>query len=259
MADLNSLSGLHYEMMKRCYNEKSVMYSCYGAKGIKVCEEWHDRDTFKKWCMDNGWVKGMRVDRIDTTKDYAPDNCCLGTLHTYKSDRNRKIKESAKQFREIKEIKKKIGGDESKISSIYNGMRTRCYNENSDSYKYYGGRGIKICEEWLGKYGYLRFYMWAMENGWELGLSIDRINVNGNYEPSNCRWVTMEVQARNKRNSKPVIYKGEETTVCAIERKEGINSGLLRTRINKGMTIEEAVEDAKKAMKRKQERKNGLR
>ena len=50
MADLNSIGGLHYEMMRRCYNPQSIAFKSYGAKGIKVCEEWHDRDNFRKWC-----------------------------------------------------------------------------------------------------------------------------------------------------------------------------------------------------------------
>lgn len=78
MADTNTIGGLHYEIMKRCYNKKSVMYSCYGAKGITVCEEWHDREVFRKWCKDNGWTKGLKVDRIDAAKGYSPDNCYLG-------------------------------------------------------------------------------------------------------------------------------------------------------------------------------------
>lgn len=78
MAELNSLGGLHYEMMKRCYNENSIMYSSYGAKGITVCEEWHDRDQFKKWAKENGWSKGLRLNRIDSNKPYEPSNCFFG-------------------------------------------------------------------------------------------------------------------------------------------------------------------------------------
>ena len=69
MSDLNSIGGLHYEMMKRCYNEKSVMYNCYGAKGITVCKEWHDRDIFRKWCNENGYVKGLLAKYLDRQPD----------------------------------------------------------------------------------------------------------------------------------------------------------------------------------------------
>lgn len=75
MADLNSLGGIHYEMMRRCYNPKSVMWKWYGEKGIGVCEEWHDREAFKKWARDNGYEKGMRLERKDFSSNYCPDNC----------------------------------------------------------------------------------------------------------------------------------------------------------------------------------------
>ena len=69
MASLDTIGGLHYEMMRRCYNENSVIYTTYGAVGIKVCKEWHDREVFWKWCKENGYVKGLRLNRIDSTKD----------------------------------------------------------------------------------------------------------------------------------------------------------------------------------------------
>ena len=76
-------------------------------------------------------------------------------------------------------------------------MNTRCYYKNTDFYKYYGGRGIRICDDW--KYDFVNFYNWSISNGYKDNLSIDRINVNGNYEPNNCRWATNLEQALNKR------------------------------------------------------------
>ena len=78
MANLNNIGGIHYEMMRRCYDKKSVTYKHYGDKGITVCNEWHDRENFRKWAIENGYVKGLRLERIDTKGNYEPANCRFG-------------------------------------------------------------------------------------------------------------------------------------------------------------------------------------
>lgn len=101
-----------------------------------------------------------------------------------------------------------------KIYHIWNSMKARCYYHKSYGYKNYGARGIKICDEWLNDF--MNFYNWAIENGYKEGLSIDRIDVNGDYEPSNCRWATRKEQANNKRVNKIVTYKGEKYTISQL-------------------------------------------
>lgn len=122
----------------------------------------------------------------------------------------------------------------SRINKIYLAMKNRCYCKTSDRYSYYGGRGIKICDEWLSDF--MSFYNWAMANGYNDKLTIDRINVNGNYEPSNCRWITKGEQSRNTRRNK--IYKGK----CFSEwaRELGISPQSFWERVEK-FGIEKAI------------------
>lgn len=126
---------------------------------------------------------------------------------------------------------------------IYNewaSMKWRCYTKSNTSYKNYGGRGIRVCEEWLNDF--LSFYTWAIENGYSDELTLDRIDVDGNYEPDNCRWVSMKVQDNNKRNNKYLEYNGEIHS-CA-EWSENIGAKDRHTvsdRIAKGWSVEKAV------------------
>ncbi len=95
-----------------------------------------------------------------------------------------------------------------RLYRIWKGIKERCLNKNSKHYFRYGLRGISICEEWRNDFK--AFYDWAMANAYADNLTIDRIDVNGNYEPSNCRWATMKEQSNNRRNNHYIEFNGEK-------------------------------------------------
>lgn len=113
------------------------------------------------------------------------------------------------------------GMSKTRIYEIWCGMKKRCNNKSEKSYPRYGGRGISVCREWEEDFG--KFYEWAMSNGYDESLSIDRIDPNGNYEPSNCRWITMDAQSKNKRNNIVIEHCGEYKILADWCKEYGIN------------------------------------
>lgn len=118
-----------------------------------------------------------------------------------------------------------------RLYRIWVDMRRRCENNNRKAYKNYGGAGIKVCDEWKEKFE--SFYDWAMANGYSDDLSIDRINVFGDYEPDNCRWANFKTQANNKKNNHIIEFNNETHTLSEWGEITGINVST----INKRLTI----------------------
>ena len=139
-----------------------------------------------------------------------------------------------------------------RIRKTLNGMRARCYNQHNNRYKNYGARGIKVCSGWMGKEGILNFYNWAINNGYKEGLTIDRINNDGNYEPNNCRWITPKEQSNNRTTNRFIVYNGKTHTIAEWSRILNINYALLQSRLNKdNWSIEESFFGKKKSYRRK--------
>lgn len=131
-----------------------------------------------------------------------------------------------------REVNKKHGMHNTRIYQIWADMKARCNNPKHNSFENYGGRGIKVCEEW--KKDFIIFYKWAINNGYSDDLTIDRINVNGNYEPNNCRWANWKEQANNKRTTRKITIYGETKTAYEFEKQYGIKAHLLINRYDKG-------------------------
>lgn len=110
-------------------------------------------------------------------------------------------------------------------------MLRRCRSPKVPEYGRYGGRGIRVCAGW---HDFVKFYRWAIENGWKKGLTIDRINPNGNYSPSNCRWATYQQQGENRRDLVYIVYKGEKMHLAEAARRARLPHETLRLRVKRG-------------------------
>lgn len=120
----------------------------------------------------------------------------------------------------------------------YHSMMDRCYREKSANYSYYGGRGIRVCGEW---HNIENFEKWALSSGYAPGLWLDRVDVDGDYCPSNCKWATPMEQANNRRNTVYLTYCGETMSLSDWARAIGMNLSTVRNRYYRGLPVEKIL------------------
>ena len=164
--------------------------------------------------------------------DSGKTRSCGCIIRDFNSERGRFYKSSS--FNEVR----MYGVDEKiikKIRTSYKSMLSRCRDPHHVSYINYGGRGISVCDEWMKDKE--SFIKWALENGFEEGKSIDRIDVNGNYEPSNCRWATRAEQARNTRRNVYIAYNDDIYTITDLAKKLGVDVKCLSPLAKKGIKL----------------------
>lgn len=125
-----------------------------------------------------------------------------------------------------------------RIYMIWFDMKRRCYQPQNKRYSHYGGRGIKVCGEWL--HNFQAFFDWSLAHGYQDNLTIDRVDRDGDYCPDNCRWADSITQANNKSNNHYITYQGETKTMMEWSRNLGMNYSTLRQRINSGWDVEMA-------------------
>lgn len=126
-----------------------------------------------------------------------------------------------------------------RLGRIHHNMKTRCTNPKYDKYKWYGGKGISVCDEWNDSYD--AFEEWALSHGYTDDLTLDRINPDGNYCPENCRWVNRKAQANNRTSNRTLIYNGQSKTLKEWSEITGINYQTLASRLSAGWPADEAL------------------
>ncbi len=138
-----------------------------------------------------------------------------------------------------KEVISTHGGSNTRLYHIWTLMKRRCYSPTDNRYERYGGWGITVCKEWRDSFAHFR--NWAMENGYQEKLTIDRKDGNGNYTPENCRWATPKEQQNNLSTNRLITYQGETLTIPQWAEKIGVHTGTLRTRLRRNWSIERAL------------------
>lgn len=195
-----------------------------------------------------GRLTVLHLQDTDTRKTYWICKCDCGNLKSVRSDSLLdgsikscgclKVEQDKKNLVNPSMIKSYAFGEKygtKRIYHIWQGMKARCGNVHSPCYERYGGRGIQVCEEWENDF--LKFYEWAMKNGYDDSLTIDRIDNNGNYEPQNCRWVDSRAQAMNRRSNVNITIGNSTRTLmewCEIFK---LNYGTVKARFKRDEDI----------------------
>lgn len=184
-------------------------------------------------------------------KSYWVCQCECGNKKTVRSDVLKRgqtqscgcLRDEKSAINVIKNHKHKQSG--TRLYHEWQHIKYRCNNPNSKNYSRYGGRGIKICEEWNNSFE--TFRDWALTNGYSDNLTIDRIDVNGNYEPSNCQWIVLAEQMHNRTTTIWVTHEGKTQNLTQWADELGFNRGTLNSRYNRsGMRPPELFNPVKK-------------
>lgn len=211
-------------MKQKCNNPNNPHYENYGKKGISVCDQWNDFSEFQKWAEENNHQKGLLLDRKDLDGDFDPGNCHFVSRKKHSSFKNSPIINKAGKdnpgYRH--------GLTNSRLYNIWDSMKQRCSNSNRKDYDNYGGKGIKVCDEWLD---FISFRDWAFMNGYKDNLTIERKDFTQNYQANNCEWITIQDQARNKSQNRLITINGETKIIAEWAEIAGISPKALRYRI----------------------------
>lgn len=190
--------------------------------------------------MEKGDVYG-RLTVIDVFKRgrrlYAKCMCECGSMATVRADglKSGHAKSCGCYKRDVQrslmtERNTTHGQSKTRLYNTYYGMLQRCHNPHFRFYSLYGGRGISVCSEW--REDFMAFKKWADDNGYSAELTIDRIDVNGDYEPSNCRWVTHQEQMLNTRRNRILTHDGKSMCISEWAKETGIRRETITRRID---------------------------
>lgn len=214
-------------IMQKCTNSKNPKFAGFGGVGIKICDRWREPGGFTNFLADLGPKPSRQhcIERKDLTGDFTPGNCFWAAPG--EQTRNGQLHGHCR-------------GKKPPEYSAWMNMKMRCFNPKSDRFENYGGRGITVCQEWLGRGGFSRFLS-DMGTRPSNKHSIDRKDVNGNYCKDNCRWATAEEQMSNTTRTISITFNGETKTLSQWSRHTGLSVPTLIGRLERGWPLEQAL------------------
>lgn len=250
----NKFGHTNWHCLCDCGNEKDILAINLTRGLTKSCGCYHNKDFGERRLIDLTGKKFGNLTVIERAENRGKEifwkcRCDCGQIKEINGSRlkNGKTKSCGCYKKEVSHLNKghrnshnkSHGMSETRLYRIYKKMYRRCYKPQTKYYCNYGGRGITICKEWLDDF--MNFYNWAMSNGYSDELSIDRINNDGNYEPSNCRWATAKEQANNTRKTIFLTYKGETKPASEWSKITGIRQDTITMRKRNGWSDEDCL------------------
>lgn len=230
---------------------KIIQWKCVCDCGNEVVvrgEYLRSGDTKSCGCLTSENLVGMKFGRLTVMDRESPKSKKAKGLWVCKCECGNVIKVNTSDLKSgnttscgckrketLRQLRTKHGESNTRLYNVWSDMKKRCYNTKNVDYKNYGGRGITVCDEWMD---FQNFYEWAIANGYDETAprgqcTIDRIDVDGCYEPENCRWVDRYIQMNNKRNNRILTYNGESHTLAEWCEIVNIPYSCLKSRLNK--------------------------
>lgn len=249
---------IRYKCLCDCGNTAVVLGSLLKKGQTVSCGCYHKEQQQKQSILSPKDISGQKFGMLtvlryvgSNDKNLALWECCCDCGATVIAIGARLRSGHTKSCGDRSKHAYKHGGYGERLYGIYRGIKNRIYNPNCSGYKDYGGRGIKMCAEWKNDYAVFRD--WAYVSGYKEEVlpnginkwTIERIDVNGNYEPDNCTWITTQEQQFNKRDNVILTYNGETMTATEWAQKLRISPHIIWTRLKSGWSIEETLNTPK--------------
>ena len=230
-----------YNCICDCGNEKVICRSELLSKGTKSCGCYKPNQVIDLTNKKFGKLKVISLDKIKNHKAYWICKCDCGNeksimANSLTSGKTKSCGCLAKS--NFYKLITKHGDCKTKLYHCWLNMKNRCYNPNSVDSKWYFEKGISICDEWMD---YKNFKIWASQNGYKDGLTIERLDVNKNYCPENCTWIERNKQNNNKSDSRFITYNGQKKCLAEWIKELNLSKSFVYNRLRKDISFNEIV------------------